>query len=121
MATVIIVILLVLLAVVSVRSYRKKLSSGCCGAGGGSVEETAENKILENPVISKKCFRIEGMTCINCQNRIQRRLNRIEGVSASVDWKAGTAVVSMDRPVPDNTIRMAIVQMDYKVTSITDV
>jgi Cu+-exporting ATPase len=39
---------------------------------------------------------IEGMTCSSCANRIERRLNRIEGVEASVNFATERATVSFD-------------------------
>ena len=116
--TVIVLAVIALVAVIAFRSYRKTLAQGCCGAGGGTIESTEEEKVLEGPVIAEKRIRIDGMTCINCQKRIEKRLNKIEGLSAKVDWKQGLAVVSMDREIPDNTIRMAILQLDYQVISI---
>lgn len=39
---------------------------------------------------------IEGMTCASCATRIERRLNRLEGVSACVNFAAEQAEVSFD-------------------------
>ena len=116
--TVIVLAVILLVALIAFKSYRKTLAQGCCGAGGGTIDTAGEEKVLEGPVIAEKHIKIDGMTCINCQNRIERRLNKIDGVSARVDWKQGTALVQMDRPVPDNTIRMAILQLDYQVVSM---
>ena len=116
--TIAVLAVIAVVAVIAFRSYRRTLAQGCCGAGGGTIDSDSEEKILEGPVIAEKTIRIEGMTCINCQNRIEKRLNKIEGLSAKVDWKQGKALVKMDREVPDNTIRMAILQLDYQVLSI---
>jgi len=37
---------------------------------------------------------ITGMTCASCANRIERKLNRMEGVQASVNYATETATVS---------------------------
>ena len=116
--TIAVLAVIALVAVVAFRSYRKTLAQGCCGAGGGTVDSAAEEKVLEGPVVAERHIKIGGMTCINCQNRIEKRLNKIEGLSAKADWKKGSAVVKMDREIPDNTIRMAILQLDYQVISI---
>jgi Cu+-exporting ATPase len=42
---------------------------------------------------------IEGMTCASCANRIERKLNRMPGVSATVNYATETATVSL----PDGT------------------
>ena len=39
---------------------------------------------------------IEGMTCASCATRIQKRLNRLAGVSASVNYPSEQATVSFD-------------------------
>jgi Cu+-exporting ATPase len=39
---------------------------------------------------------IEGMTCASCANRIERRLNRLEGVSATVNYATERASVAYD-------------------------
>lgn len=38
---------------------------------------------------------IEGMTCASCANRIERKLNRMPGVSATVNYATETATVSL--------------------------
>lgn len=42
---------------------------------------------------------IEGMTCASCANRIERKLNKMPGVSATVNYATETATVSL----PDGT------------------
>ncbi|HYC80178.1 MAG TPA: cation-translocating P-type ATPase, partial [Solirubrobacterales bacterium] len=49
---------------------------------------TASGERLELP--------IEGMTCASCANRIERRLNKLEGVSASVNYATERASVEFD-------------------------
>ena len=39
---------------------------------------------------------IEGMTCASCANRIERRLNKLDGVSASVNYATERATVEYD-------------------------
>ena len=39
---------------------------------------------------------IEGMTCASCANRIERKLNKLEGVDASVNYATEQASVSFD-------------------------
>lgn len=116
--TIIVLAIIAAVAFIAFKSYRKKLAQGCCGAGGGTVDLVEEEKKLEGPVIAEKTVEIKGMTCINCQNRIQKRLNKIDGLSAAVDYKTGKAVLKMDREVPDSLIHTAIVQLDYEVISI---
>ena len=39
---------------------------------------------------------ITGMTCASCANRIERRLNKLEGVTASVNYATEKARVEFD-------------------------
>ena len=39
---------------------------------------------------------IEGMTCASCAARIERALNKLEGVEATVNFATETAAVSFD-------------------------
>jgi len=39
---------------------------------------------------------LEGMTCSSCANRIERRLNKLDGVQATVNYATEKAAVSFD-------------------------
>ena len=55
------------------------------------MASTAETDQSERTTIA-----IEGMSCASCAARIEKRLNRIDGVSASVNYAAEQAAVSFD-------------------------
>ena len=59
---------------------------------------------------------IKGMMCDNCQRHVTQALTALPGVSAKVDWKAGTALV--DGPASDSALRAAIESAGYKVKKI---
>ncbi|MGN0350229.1 MAG: heavy-metal-associated domain-containing protein, partial [Roseburia sp.] len=61
---------------------------------------------------------IEGMTCKHCKARIESRLNALDGVSAKVNLKKKTAVVSMEKDVEDEVIKKAIENVGYEVVKI---
>ncbi|MEX2645904.1 MAG: cation transporter, partial [Gaiellaceae bacterium] len=50
---------------------------------------------------------LEGMTCASCATRIERKLNKLEGVEASVNYATEQATVSYDpaRAAVDDLIR----------------
>ncbi|GHU74639.1 hypothetical protein AGMMS49992_16680 [Clostridia bacterium] len=60
---------------------------------------------------------IGGMTCVNCQNKITRRLLKTPGVSsAQVSYTAGTADITYDSDVTTtDKIAEIITSMDYQV------
>jgi uncharacterized protein len=50
--------------------------------------------------IKTELFRIEGMSCMSCQNRIEQKLISTEGIkSASVSYRTGTAQITYDSSV----------------------
>ncbi|MDR0642240.1 MAG: sulfite exporter TauE/SafE family protein [Treponema sp.] len=64
-----------------------------------------------------RLFRIGGMTCINCQNRIEGALKKTAGVEdAVVSFSAGTAVVTYRAGAVDlGGIKAAIEALGYRV------
>ncbi|MDO5785453.1 MAG: cation transporter [Eubacteriales bacterium] len=118
MGTVLIIIVLVVIVIFAIRASRKHMKGegGCCGGGGDEI--TVEKKELTGNIIGSKVVHIEGMMCDNCRKHVENQFNRMDGVSAEVDWKKGTAVLSMEREVGDNEIRQALAWSDYKVTAI---
>src|SRR6476469_1206498 len=59
-------------------------------------------------VVERLDLPIEGMTCASCAARIERRLNKLEGVSASVNYATEKAVVDYD-PTQADAGRLAAV------------
>ena len=62
-------------------------------------------------------FNISGMTCINCQNKIESSLNSIDGViHASVSFSKGCADIEYDQiKISEEDIIRVIEDLDYKV------
>ncbi len=120
MSTVIVIAVLALIVFFAAKSSMKHLKGegDCCGGGGGEIFAEEPEKKLDGPVVATKTVHIEGMHCEKCKARVERAINRLEGASAKVDLKKNVAVVSMDRPVPDELIRNAVTMQDYKVISI---
>ena len=52
---------------------------------------------------------IGGMTCASCANRIEKKLNRLDGVSASVNYATEKAVVTAPTAL-DPTVLIAEVE-----------
>ncbi|HKM22390.1 MAG TPA: cation transporter [Lachnospiraceae bacterium] len=61
---------------------------------------------------------IEGMMCAHCQAHVTDALNAMEGVSAVVDQKAGTAVVTEEREVSESEYKAAIEAAGYTLKGI---
>ena len=116
MGTYIICGILGIVIVTAVLGSRKhfKGEGGCCG-GGGDVK--IKPKHLDAIVATKK-LQIEGMSCVNCQNRIENALNGMAQVNAKASFKKGEAIVKLGVDIPEDELREAVEKLGYKVTSI---
>lgn len=66
-----------------------------------------------------KTMSIEGMMCGHCEATVKKALEALKGVeNAEVSHTAGTAVVTLDADVSDDTLKKAVEDQDYKVTKI---
>ena len=63
-----------------------------------------------------KTMVIEGMMCPRCQAHVEKALNALEGVTATVDLAAGTATVQGE--VSNETLTAAITEAGYTVVEI---
>ena len=75
-------------------------------------------KRKEEKSIMKKELMIEGMSCGHCVMHVEKALNAITGVHASVDLATKKAVVTMDQPVSDEVLKQAVSEAGYEVTEI---
>lgn len=67
----------------------------------------------------EKTMQIEGMMCGHCEARVQKCLEALSEVdSANVSHETGTAVVSLNSEIPDDTLKKAVEDQDYKVVGI---
>ena len=66
-----------------------------------------------------KTMKIEGMMCGHCEAAVKKALEAIDGVaSAEVSHTAGTAVVTLSKPVENTVLLKAVEDKDYTVTDI---
>ena len=60
---------------------------------------------------------IAGMTCASCANRIERRLNKLDGVAATVNYATETATVDYDADsVAADQLVEAVAAAGYQTT-----
>ena len=77
------------------------------------ITEKTQKKENENMTVTMK---IEGMMCGHCEARVKKTLEKIEGVvSAEVSHEKGTAVVTLEKEVPFETLKTAVEEQDYTV------
>ena len=116
MADFVIAGILIILIIIGIRSSVKhfKGEGGCCG--GGSSVKVKRKKLKQ--VVKERTVTIEGMTCEHCKARVESRLNELDGVSAKVNLKRKTTVVSMEKEIEDEEIKKEIENVGYEVIEI---
>ena len=70
----------------------------------------------ENTV--NKTIHIDGMMCTHCTGRVEKALNDLPGVEATVDLDSKSAAVTCTPDVSDDTLRQAVEDAGYHVTGI---
>ena len=84
-----------------------------------AVPEITIPQPKEEAAPMKKTLNIQGMMCHHCEMHVKKALEALEGVSAAeVSHQAGTAVVTLDRAVADETLKAAVTEEGYEVTAI---
>ena len=112
----IIIGVIALIALVAIGTIvKRKGRKGCCGSGS---DYKPRKKKLKN-VIATKTFKVDGMHCEKCSNRVTEAVNDIPGVAGTVNLKTGIVTVSYEQDVPDEQIKARIQRHGYIVTEIT--
>ena len=95
------------------RLWKPKLKSVSGAAPSAAEHKTIPNE--EEPTM-KKTVTIEGMMCAHCAAHVEKALNALPGVKATVNLAAGTAAVEGD--AADDAIRAAVTEAGYTVKDI---
>lgn len=78
------------------------------------IGDEKENKTMD----VKKTMNIEGMTCEHCSARVEKALNALPGVTATVDLAEKKANVILTGEIGEETLRKAVEDAGYSVVSI---
>ena len=77
--------------------------------------ETVKTIEKEN-VQMEKTIKIEGMMCPHCEATVKKPLEELDGVTQAVaSHKNGTAVVTLEKDVPFETLKKAVEDKGYTV------
>ena len=66
----------------------------------------------------KKIMYIDGMTCKHCKARVEKVLNELNGVTATVNLEEKTAVLEMDDNVDNDILKNTVEDAGYDVKNI---
>lgn len=115
MSNIVIVAVIVLVALGAVAVLVKRAGrKGCCS--NGSDYKPRKKKL--QTVVAVKTFRVEGMHCEKCSNRVTEVVNDIPHVAGVVDLKKGLLTVSYEQEVPDQVLRQRIERAGYTLSDI---
>lgn len=115
MTDIIIVGILAIVVILGIRSGVKhfKGESGCCGGGTYKARPRKLSK-----TVAKQTFKVEGMTCQHCVNRVSEAIHSLAGTSAKVNLSKKTVVVSMAEVVAEETLIEAVQKAGYHMEKI---
>ena len=67
---------------------------------------TKENEMITNKeeVMMKKTLKIEGMMCHHCTGRVDKVLNEMDGVKATVSLEGKSAEVTLTKDITDEEL-----------------
>lgn len=105
----IIIIAAAIAIVYTVRHFQGK--GGCCGGGDYKPKKKKLPKVLY-----QKTFKIQGLHCDHCKNRVEEVVNDIRGVAGKVNLKKQELTVSYAEDVPDELIKSRIEKAGYTVS-----
>ena len=111
----------------SLRLKRKRIDCGCGDAPQASTAETTETiettEITENinsqkEICMKQEFEVEGMMCDHCRMHVEKALNSMEGVKATVTLNPPTAIIEADREFSVEELQDVITEKagDYTIS-----
>jgi Cu+-exporting ATPase len=63
---------------------------------------------------------VQGMTCAACAVRVQKKLGKLDGVTAAVNYATGTARVTAPAGLPVETLTDAVAAAGYSATQAAD-
>ena len=106
----------------STKHDHKIKASALPAAAQPQAEDTTEpvsESTVKEECSMKKTLHVEGMMCCHCEARVKKALEALPEVhEAVVSHETGTAVVTLNADVANETLKKAVEDQDYKVTGI---
>lgn len=105
-----------IITVVAVINYIKRMKSGSCCSGEGTLntEKTKVKDKNKSHYPYKKVLNIGGMTCAHCARTIENRLNKLNDVYAKVDFDKEEAIILMKEELDNKIFEDAVKDSGYR-------
>ncbi len=68
--------------------------------------------------MTEKTLQIKGMSCGHCSARVEKVLNAIDGVNATVDLDSNSAKLIITREISDEALKTAVDNIGYEVVGV---
>lgn len=81
-------------------------------------EKELENNQNEEEILMKKVLKIEGMMCQHCTGRVDKALNGMDGVKATVSLEGKSAEVELSKNISDEELIKVVTDAGYEVVDI---
>lgn len=82
-----------------------------------NISEQINEDIKEEEKM-KKTITIEGMMCMHCTGRVDKALNAVDGISATVSLEDKKAYVTLDKEISDDELKAIVEKEGYTVVAI---
>ena len=103
--------------------FRHSVSERAAASTETAVQVIETKEPIEAPekgsILMNKTMKIEGMSCGHCSARVEKALNAIDGVSATVNLEEKIASIALQKEVSDDVLRKAVEDAGYEVVSIS--
>ncbi|WP_025323227.1 heavy metal translocating P-type ATPase [Deferrisoma camini] len=101
----------------AVRSEKKGASqkASCCSSGACEAQTLPPDP--KEPLQGAR-YRLEGLTCASCAGKIERELNRLEGVRAELHFASSTLVVEAEDPALQKRALEVVTRIEPEVRPV---
>lgn len=77
-----------------------------------------KNDTNKEAINMKKVLKIEGMMCGHCTGRVEKALNEMDGVTATVSLEGKSADVTLSKDISDDALIKTVADAGYEVVDI---
>ena len=83
-----------------------------------TIQEKENEMQNKEEIKMKKVLKIEGMMCHHCTGRVDKALNEMDGVSATVSLEGKSAEVELSKDISDEELVKVVTDAGYEVVDI---
>ena len=101
----------------SLRLKRKKTGTSAQAVAQCAAPDFTKEENVKNNNLMKYEFKVEGMMCDHCRTHVEKALNSIEGVKATVTLNPPVATIESDHPLTSGDLQQVITEKagDYTI------